>query len=76
VPYTLVDEEIPDHWTCSDNLWDAAHRSCNVPQELPDNEIDEILLAQARLPLPLSVPLLAAGGGGSTQVANSLRGEF
>lgn len=49
VPYALVDEEIPDHWTCSDNLWDASRRSCTVPQELPDNEIDEILLAQVRI---------------------------
>lgn len=44
-----MDEEIPDHWTCSDNLWDASHASCDVPQELPDNEIDEILLAQVGL---------------------------
>ena len=49
VPYTLVDEDIPDDWSCADNVWDPGHRSCDVPQALSDERIDEILLQQVQL---------------------------
>lgn len=49
MPFALMDEDIPDHWTCSENVWDKSHNSCAVPQALSDAEIDEILLAQVRL---------------------------
>ena len=49
VPYTLVDEDIPDDWSCADNVWDPSHRSCDVPQALSDERIDEILLQQVQL---------------------------
>jgi CW-type Zinc Finger len=46
VPYDVLDDEIPDAWTCSDNVWDKAHNSCNIPQALSDEQIDEILMQQ------------------------------
>ena len=49
MPYTLVDEDIPDDWSCVDNIWDPAHHSCNIPQALSDERIDEILLQQVQL---------------------------
>ena len=49
VPYTLVDEDIPDDWACEHNTWDPEHRSCAVPQALSDERIDEILLQQVQL---------------------------
>jgi len=33
---------LPEHWTCADNP-DPNYRSCDVPQELPDEEIDREL---------------------------------
>jgi len=49
VPYTLVDEDIPDDWACEHNSWDPDHQSCAVPQALSDERIDEILLQQVQL---------------------------
>lgn len=49
VPYTLVDEDIPDDWACADNVWDPEHQSCDIPQALSDERIDEILLQQVQL---------------------------
>ena len=46
VPYILQDDEIPDDWECSQNIWDKEHNSCTVPQALTDEEIDEILSLQ------------------------------
>ena len=46
VPFTLQDEDIPDDWECSQNVWDRDHNSCSVPQALTDEEIDEILALQ------------------------------
>jgi len=44
-----VDDDIPDAWTCSENLWDPAHKSCSIPQALSDEQIDEILMQQVGL---------------------------
>lgn len=52
MPYTLVDEDIPDDWACGDNAWDPSHQSCAVPQALSDERIDEILLQQVQLEVP------------------------
>ncbi len=49
VPYTLTDDELTDDWECKDNVWDKAHQSCTVPQELSNEEIDEILALQVGL---------------------------
>lgn len=53
VPFKLRDEDIPDDWSCSQNIWDKEHASCSVPQALTDEEIDEILALQVTLPAPL-----------------------
>lgn len=36
---------VPEAWTCSENQWDAARASCRVPQELPDEEIEQLQTA-------------------------------
>ena len=46
VPFELPDSAIPVNLTCENNIWDPAHASCSVPQQLPDDEIDAILDAQ------------------------------
>ncbi|MGA1531177.1 MAG: cysteine-tryptophan domain-containing zinc finger protein [Kiritimatiellia bacterium] len=46
VPYSIDEEQIPDSWTCQDNLWDSVYNSCEVDQELSDDKIDEILAVQ------------------------------
>lgn len=46
VPYNIEDADISDDWTCADNQWDPAHNSCTVPQELSNDQIDQILHAQ------------------------------
>lgn len=46
VPFTLTDNDLSDNWECTGNLWDPRHASCAVPQELSDQEIDEILALQ------------------------------
>jgi hypothetical protein len=46
VPYDLNDEDIPEDWTCENNVWDEEHQSCSVPQALSDEQIDEILALQ------------------------------
>lgn len=46
VPYTVADEQLGDDWQCSDNVWDAAAASCDVPQVLSNEEIDSILALQ------------------------------
>ena len=61
VPYTLLDEEIPDIWECRDNQWDAAYASCETAQALTDAAIDSILAGQQDIEaelLPLAVPVL------------------
>ena len=55
VPYTLVDEDIPDDWACEHNTWDPEHQSCTVPQALSDERIDEILLQQVQLEVSTSL---------------------
>ena len=42
----LTDNDLSDNWECTGNLWDPRHASCAVPQELSDQEIDEILALQ------------------------------
>ncbi len=49
VPFKLRDEDIPDDWSCSQNIWDKEHASCSVPQALTDEEIDEILALQVMM---------------------------
>ncbi len=46
VPYSIDEEQIPDSWTCEDNIWDGAYNACEVGQELSDEKIDEILALQ------------------------------
>ena len=61
VPYTLLDEEIPDIWECRDNQWDAAYASCETAQALTDAAIDSILAGQQDIEaelLPLTAPVL------------------
>jgi hypothetical protein len=48
VPYYVTDEELTDIWECSNNIWDAPFSSCDVPQELSNDEIDQILALQVR----------------------------
>ena len=43
-----MDDDIPDAWTCQENVWDRAHNSCTIPQALSDEQIDEILMQQVR----------------------------
>ena len=57
VPFTLQDEDISEEWDCSQNVWDKQHNSCDIPQALPDEEIDEILALQV-IPNPLPLPSL------------------
>jgi len=52
VPYTLQDEDISEEWDCSQNVWDKERNSCDIPQALPDEEIDEILALQVAPPPP------------------------
>jgi hypothetical protein len=47
VPYTLDDALISEDWTCLNNVWDDAHASCDIDQQLSDDEIDSILQYQA-----------------------------
>ena len=47
VPYTLDDSQISEDWTCVNNIWDTAHASCDISQELSDDAIDAILQYQA-----------------------------
>jgi hypothetical protein len=47
VPYTLEDSQIPEDWTCLNNVWDDVHASCDIEQQLSDDEIDAILQYQA-----------------------------
>ena len=42
VPYTLDDADIPEDWACMHNVWDGAHASCDIAQQLSDDEIDAI----------------------------------
>jgi hypothetical protein len=56
VPYYVTDEELTDNWECANNVWDAPYSSCDVPQELSNDEIDQILALQVRR-------LVVAGGG-------------
>ena len=61
VPYTLLDEDIPDIWECRDNQWDAAYASCETAQALTDAAIDSILAGQQDIEaelLPLIAPVL------------------
>ncbi len=46
VPYNIEDADISDDWTCAENMWDPAHMSCSIPQELSNDQIDQILHAQ------------------------------
>ncbi len=59
-----MDDDIPDAWTCSDNVWDRAHNSCNIPQALSDEQIDEILMQQARCVCCAAAPGQCRAGGG------------
>ena len=49
VPFALKDQDISDDWQCSDNVWDAAHKSCAVPQALSNEAIDTIIANQVRI---------------------------
>ena len=62
MPFTLRDEDIPDDWSCVHNIWDKAHASCTVPQELTDEEIDNILAMQGvqASSAAIALPLLCA----------------
>eukprot|EP00798_Chlamydomonas_sp_ICE-L_P025171 gene25171-10801_t len=46
VPYHIRDNELTDEWECGDNVWNQACQSCSVEQELSNEEIDHILMAQ------------------------------
>ena len=46
VPYSIDEEQIPENWMCSDNVWDNVYNSCDVEQELSDDKIDAILQLQ------------------------------
>ena len=46
IPYSIEDDQIPDDWTCHDNVWDPYYNSCGTEQELPDDKIDAILQLQ------------------------------
>lgn len=48
VPHTVRDEELTDDWQCKDNTWDAAYASCDVPQEMSNDQIDETEMLQVR----------------------------
>ena len=48
VPYSIEEDQIPDSWTCADNLWDSKYNSCEVEQALSDDRIDEILAQQEK----------------------------
>lgn len=48
VPYYVTDEELTDVWECNNNIWDAPFSSCDVLQELSNDEIDQILALQVR----------------------------
>jgi len=50
VPYTITDEDLSDTWECTGNVWDPGHASCDVPQELSNQAIDEILALQVGVP--------------------------
>ncbi len=32
VPFNLREDELPDEWSCQDNVWDPERRSCAVEQ--------------------------------------------
>lgn len=49
VPFTLQDNDLSDDWECSGNIWDPRRAECSVPQELTNQEIDEILAQQVRV---------------------------
>jgi hypothetical protein len=59
VPFTVLDEEIPDDWQCKQNIWDKGHASCGVPQALSDEQIDEILALQVLLVITENDKMLA-----------------
>jgi len=85
VPYSIEEDQIPDSWTCADNLWDSKYNSCEVEQALSDDRIDEILAQQEKQELlaaqqqqrrqlvghssPRSYGDNAAGGGLNAPVA-------
>lgn len=50
MPFALGDDDLNDEWECKDNTWDKTRASCNVPQELSNEEIDEILAMQVGAP--------------------------
>ncbi|POO03696.1 Zinc finger-type transcription factor, partial [Trema orientale] len=38
-----ADALVPSKWTCSDNSWDPQRSSCSVSQELPSEELEDLL---------------------------------
>ena len=47
IPYTVDDDQLPDDWTCAQNVWDSKYSTCDMPQQLTNDEIDSILQLQA-----------------------------
>lgn len=43
VPFNIDDEALTDEWECGDNSWDRTRAACTVPQELSNDEIDDML---------------------------------
>jgi hypothetical protein len=47
IPQTIPNEHVErinqDAWTCNDNLWDSKHNSCDVDQEIGDDQVKQQL---------------------------------
>jgi len=47
IPYSIDTEtQIPEDWSCANNVWDDGFALCSVPQQLSDDEIDAVLQLQ------------------------------
>lgn len=46
VPFNVSDSEIPDDWTCGDNIWGMDTAVCGEDQAMSNDEIDYILSSQ------------------------------
>ncbi|KAK2077191.1 hypothetical protein QBZ16_004825 [Prototheca wickerhamii] len=47
VPFNVSDTDIPDDWTCADNVWGMDTAVCGEDQAMSNDEIDYILSSQA-----------------------------
>lgn len=63
IPAEVNDVEIPQPWSCAENIWDNFHATCNAPQE-DDGEVEESPFTLEEMNAPLPVPpqeAMAAG---------------